>query len=69
MNKRYNKVNVLDAAHKMTTAARRDVHCNALYYNKQTGLEEYASGELSYHIDAYIIYYCQEIINQILSLL
>lgn len=69
MNKRRNKLNIQDIADNISALAYDPVLDNALYYNEQANPEEYASGELAYHIDEHIVYYCKEIVDKILPLL
>ena len=69
MNKRRNKLSIQDIADNISALAYEPVLDNALYYNEQTSSEEYASGELAYHINEHIVYYCKEIIDKILPLL
>lgn len=68
MNKRRNKINVQDVADTMDISVYQALD-NAQYCNEITADGEYPSGELSYHINRYIVHYCKEIIDTMLTLL
>lgn len=67
MNKRRNKLSIYDIADNISAMAYDPVLDSVFFYNAEA--DDYESGELADELDSSIVYYCKEIVNQILPLL
>ena len=67
MNKRRNKLSIYDIADNISAMAYDPIVDSVFFYNAEA--DDYESGELADELDSSIVYYCKEIVKEIMPLL